>query len=65
MVLFDYKVILRPGMSNQRPFKDFKIFKLEKNIFSFNIFSSPFNIDVETVPDELQMELIELQTTRI
>jgi hypothetical protein len=31
------------------------------NGISFNIFSSPFNIDVETVPDELQMELIDLQ----
>lgn len=25
------------------------------------IFSSPFNIDIETVPDELQMELMDLQ----
>jgi hypothetical protein len=33
----------------------------EKTVCSFNIFSSPFNIDVETVPDELQMELIDLQ----
>ena len=44
-----------------RPFKDFKIFRSEKTALSFNIFSSPFKIDVETVPDELQMELIDLQ----
>ena len=31
----------------------FKIFRSEKTVLSFNIFSSPFNIDVETVPDEL------------
>jgi hypothetical protein len=30
----------------------FKIFRSEKTVRSFNIFSSPFNIDVETVPDE-------------
>ena len=40
----------------------FKIFRSEKIVLSFNIFSSPFNIDVETVPDELQMELIDLQS---
>jgi hypothetical protein len=39
----------------------FKIFRSEKTFRSFNIFSSPFNIDVETVSDELQMELIDLQ----
>ena len=39
----------------------FKIFRSEKPLLSFNIFSSPFNIDVETVPDETQMELIDLQ----
>ena len=39
----------------------FKIFRSEKTSLSFNIFSSPFNIDVETVPDELQMELIDLK----
>jgi hypothetical protein len=39
----------------------FKIFRSEKTVRSFNIFSSPFNIDVESVPDELQMELTDLQ----
>ena len=39
----------------------FKIFRSEETVLSFNIFSSPFNTDVETVPDELQMQLIYLQ----
>lgn len=32
---------------------------LDNTILCFNIF--PFNIDMETVPDELKIELIDLQ----
>ena len=38
------------------------MFRSEKTVLSFNSFSSPFNIEiVETVSNELQMELIDLQ----
>ena len=30
-----------------------------------NIFASPFNVDVDTAPDDFQMELIDLQSSII
>jgi hypothetical protein len=41
-------------------FKDFKALEPE-----FQVFSTPFAVDVESVPEEIQMELVELQCDSI
>jgi hypothetical protein len=40
----------------------FQVFKTEKMMVSMEMFSSPFNIDINKVPEEVQMELIEIQS---
>ena len=35
--------------------------KCEKTSVSMKMFSSPFNIDVDTVPEDFQMEVIDMQ----
>lgn len=37
------------------------MFKAEKTAVSMKMFSSPFNIDVDTVPEGFQMEVIDMQ----
>lgn len=37
------------------------MFKAEKTAVSMKMFSSPFNIDVDTVPEDFQMEVIDMQ----
>ncbi|KAJ8873560.1 hypothetical protein PR048_024378 [Dryococelus australis] len=37
-------------------FQDFK-----KNTASFNLYSCPFSISIDDVPDDLQMECVDLQ----
>lgn len=39
----------------------FQMFKNEKTAVSMKMFSSPFNIDVDTVPEDFQMEVIDMQ----
>jgi len=59
--LTDYSRVLNELLQQfDTRFKDFKALEIQ-----FNIFSTPFSVDVESVDEDIQMELVELQCDTI